>query len=41
MFGDLVLELDASLEFEAVKDAEGKITGIKLVKFVYQKEKSG
>lgn len=41
MFGDLVLELEASLEFEAVEDAEGKVSGIKPVKFVYQKTKSG
>lgn len=41
MFGDLVLELEASLKFEAVEDAEGKITGIKPIKFVYQKTKSG
>lgn len=37
MFGDLVLEIEAFLEFEAVKDAEGKITGVKPVKFVYLK----
>lgn len=41
MFGDLVLEIEASLEFEVVKDAEGKITGVKPIKLVYLKEKSG
>ena len=41
MFGDLVLAIEGFLEFEAVEDAEGKVSGIKPVKFVYQKEKSG
>lgn len=41
MFGDLVLEIEGSLEFEPIEDAEGKITGVKPVKFVYLKEKSG
>lgn len=41
MFGDLVLEIEGFLEFEPVKDAEGEVSGIKPVKFVYQKEKSG
>lgn len=41
IFGDLVLEIEGALEFEPVKDAEDKISGIKPVKFVYQREKSG
>lgn len=41
MFGDLVLEIEGVLEFEPVKDVGGKISSIKPVKFVYQKEKSG
>lgn len=38
MFGDLILEIEGHLEFEPVKGEGGKITGIKPIRFVYEKE---